>query len=108
MLKTIIQTCKTKNINVIGVIFPQNPKYKETGAFGRYGLLRSEAPALIDEIRSISQTDSNFILLDENKMGDHDYPDEMAQGTDHLNSKGAAKLTHRLDSLIQTLDINWK
>ena len=61
-----------------------------------------------DEIRSISQTDSNFILLDENKMGDHDYPDEMAQGTDHLNSKGAAKLTHRLDSLIQTLDINWK
>lgn len=107
MLKEIIQISKEKNIFVIGVIFPQNPQYKETGAFGRYGLLRSEAPSLIEEIQAINKIYPNFILFDENKMGDHDYPNELAQGTDHLNANGAEKITHRLDSLIQTLDIDW-
>ena len=107
MFKKIIQECNERNIFVIGVIFPQNPKYKETGAFGRYGLLRSEVPSLIEEIHSISKTYPNFIFFDENKMGNHDYHDDLAQNTDHLNSKGAVQLTHRLDSLIQTLDINW-
>lgn len=46
--------------------------------------------------------------MDENKMGDHDYTDEMAQDTDHLSPLGAEKLTLRLDSLIKTLNINFE
>lgn len=107
MLKDIAKKCYEKNIILIGVITPQNPRYKETGAFGFHGLLRSETPALIQEIDNISKTYPNFILMDENKMGNHDYSDDMAFDTDHLSALGAEKLTHRLDSLIKTLDINF-
>lgn len=107
MLKDIAKKCYEKNIILIGVITPQNPRYKETGAFGFHGLLRSETPALIQEIDNISKTYPNFILMDENKMGNHDYTDDMAFDTDHLSALGAEKLTHRLDSLIKTLDINF-
>ena len=107
MVKDIAKKCHERGIVLIGVIAPQNPRYKETGAFGFYGLLRSEAPALIQEIADISQTYPNFILMDENKMGDHDYTDEMAYNTDHLSYLGAEKLTFRLDSLIRTLNIDF-
>ena len=41
--------------------------------------------------------------MNENKMGDHDYPDSMAMNTDHLAFPGAVQITRRLDSLLKTL-----
>jgi hypothetical protein len=104
-LDSIILDAHQKSIYVIGVIFPQSPAYKNSGAYGAYGLKRSEAPALIDRISHISDTLPNFIFFDENKMGNHDYSDEMARDRDHLATPGAEQMTHRLDSLIQTLNI---
>ena len=108
MFKKIVQTCNEKEIYVIGVIFPQNPKYKETGAFGRYGLRQSTIHALIDEFSEVADNYSNFILMDENKFGNHDYTDDMARDADHLGDLGAEQFTQRLDSLIHTLDIDWE
>ncbi len=104
MLKDMAKICSERNITLIGIITPRNPKYKETGAFGYHGLLRSEAPALIQEIADLSKTYPNFILMDENKMGDHDYTDDMAFDFDHLNKLGAQHLTTRIDSVLQTLE----
>lgn len=104
----LVQACDEKNIYVIGVLFPLNPNYKNTGAYGSDGLQRSLAAELIQQISDLSKTYSNFILMDENKMGDHDYSDEEARDFSHLADPGAQKLTHRLDSLIQTLDIDFK
>ena len=104
LFKSIVQTCNENGIHIIGVITPQNPKYAETGTFGRYGLRRSEAPALIQEIADLSKEYPYFMLLDENKMGAHDYTDNMAKDTDHLSEAGAEQLTHRLDSLLRTLE----
>lgn len=108
LLIDMIEKCAQKNIIFIGVITPQNPKFKDTGAFGVHGLRRSEAPALIQEIADISKQYPNFILMDENKMGEHDYTDEMAFDNNHLSELGAKQLTHRLDSLIQTLNIDFE
>lgn len=107
-LLSIVKKSASKDIKVIGVIFPQAPGYKETGAFGKGGLLRSEAPELIQKIANISNNYPNFILMDENKMGDHDYTDDMARDCNHLAQLGAEQLTHRLDSLIQTLNIDFE
>lgn len=104
----MIEECKKKNVIFIGLIAPENPRYKETGSFGKQGLRRSQAPSLIAQIDSLSLKYPNFILMDENKMGDHDYTDEMAHDTDHLSPLGAEKLTLRLDSLIKTLNINFE
>jgi len=101
----MIEACQQKGVVLIGVITPQNPRYKETGSFGRYGLLRSQAPELIKQIANLNQQYSNFILMDENKMGNHDYTDEMTYNSDHLATEGAAQLTTRIDSLIKTLNI---
>ena len=102
----MIKACQQKNIVLIGIITPQNPRYRETGAFGSAGVLRSQAPKLIQQIANLSNKYPNFILMDENKMGDHDYTDDMANDKSHLATKGAEQLTKRLDSLIRTLDID--
>jgi len=102
-LKDIINMAANYNIRVIGVIFPQNPRYKETGSLGRYGFRRSVAAPLIEEIRNLENTHSNFYFMDENKMGDHDYADDMASDVDHLNYYGAQQMTERINALIQSL-----
>ena len=107
LLKDLIATCKKSDIAIIGVIVPVNPKYKNTGAFGYRGLRRSDAIKVIEDLSNLSQTYPNFVLMDENKMGDHDYTDEDALDNAHLSKVGAAKLTPRIDSLIRTLDIDF-
>jgi uncharacterized protein (TIGR02171 family) len=107
LLERLLQICKENDIFVIGVLFPQNPRYKDTGAYGYTGLRRSEAPALIQEISDLSKVYSNFILVDENKMGNHDYTDIMGYDNSHISDYGTQQLTHRLDSLVHTLDIKF-
>ena len=107
-IEDIIKEAESKSIYLIGIIFPQSPGYKETGAFGRYGLRRSVAKEMIEKIQKFEEKYPHFKLMDENKMSNHDYTDEMAMNHDHLADKGAEQLTARLDSVIQTLKIDWK
>ena len=80
LFEQLLQTCLENDIVVIGVITPQNPRYKETGTFGYRGLRRSEAAVSIKNIKQLRDTYPNFILMDENNMGNHDYSDDMAWG----------------------------
>lgn len=107
-IEELIKEAENKKIYLIGIVFPQSPGYKETGAFGRYGLRRSVAKEMIEKIQKLEEKYPHFKLMDENKMGNHDYTDQMAANYDHLAHKGAEQLTARLDSVIQTLKIDWK
>lgn len=98
LLREIVQLAQEKNIKVVVLIPPQNPGYKNTGAFGMYGISRSHALSLIDSVKQM-----DVILFDENKMGNHDYTDDMAFNTDHLSRLGAKQLSSRLDSLLSAL-----
>lgn len=98
-LNQICQMTKERGIRLIALIPPQNPKYTQTDAFGIYGMGRKDALFLIEKIQEM-----DLVLMDENKMGFHDYDNDMAYNTDHLSRAGAAQLTRRLDSLIQSLD----
>lgn len=102
-LKNILKLAEKKDIYVIGVIFPQSPNFKNTGSFGRYGIRRSEAPALLEEFKEMEKTYPNFVFWDENKMGDHGYKNNMAINRDHLSYFGAERLTRRLDALLKKL-----
>ena len=102
-MKNILQNAENYGVYVVGVVFPQNPNFKKTGSFGRYGIRRSEAPKLLKEIQELEKEYPHFVFMDENKMGDHDYTDEMATNKDHLCYLGAKQLTSRLDSLLKTL-----
>ena len=102
-INSFIALAQSYEINVIGVIFPQSPAYKETGSYGRYGIRRSIAIEMIDSLRVIENKYSRFHLMDENKGGDHDYTDAMALDYDHLSALGAVQLTARLDSLLKII-----
>ena len=108
LLRDLMDTCAAHDIKLVGVITPLNPRYKETGAFGYRGLRRSDATQIIQELDSLSKFYPNFILMDENKMGDHDYTDDMAMDNSHLSPKGAQQLTSRLDFFIHTLNIDFE
>lgn len=103
-LDTIIKVAANKGVTVIGIIFPQSPAYKKTGAFGRYGMRRSLAKKVIERIEDMSQIYSNFFLWDRNKMGNHDYDDNLATDYDHLCHEGAILMSVQLDSLITEME----
>ena len=60
----------------------------------------SEAPKLIAQIASLETKYANFHLVDENRMGSHDYEASMSANDDHLTSVGGHVLSLRLDSLL--------
>ena len=103
-LLTIIQEAAKRDIRVVGVIFPQSPAYAKTGAFGRYGLRRSSAKKLIAELEGLKKKYPNFVLMDENKMGEHDYTDAMAIDEDHLCYAGSIQMSKRLNKLLLSLE----
>ena len=102
-LKQFIIRMGSFDIKVVGLIFPLNPGYRETGAWGPYGLKRSMAKNILDTLKTFEGLYPNFTVMDENKNGNHDYSDDCASSTDHLGAHGAAKITLRLDSLLKTL-----
>lgn len=102
-LTEIIESAKEKDVFVVGVIFPQSPDYKNTGAFGRHGMRRSRALETIETLRDMEKEYSNFYLLDENLMGNHDYPDSLAYDHDHLNGAGGRQITARIDSVLNRI-----
>lgn len=104
VLEKLVQLASKNGITVVGVIFPQNPNYANTGAYGKYGPMRSEAPGLVSRIAALESKYGNFHLVDENRMGAHDYSLGLFENDDHLYKSGAAKLTARLDSLMRVWD----
>ncbi len=103
-LKDIVRLAKDRNITVIGTMFPISPYYKETGSYGRHGMRRSHAKKIIEEFKALAASGSNFVLFDENKLGEHDYPSSMANDFDHLNKEGAKRFATRLDEFIKSLN----
>lgn len=96
----IIQLAKEKNVLVVGVVYPQSPFFAQTGSFGKYGMRRSTATKILEELKALESTYSNYIFMDENKMGQHDYPDDLAYDYDHLNVYGAEVISKRIDAVI--------
>lgn len=104
ILKDLAAEGYEKGFYVVGVIFPMSPGYAQTGSFGRQGVRRSFVPTIMDSLDAWRTLYPNLYIFDENKMGNHDYTSDMAQDFDHLNKKGAAKLTTRLNEFLLTLD----
>lgn len=103
-LKEIIELAAERNITVVGVIFPMSPLFKNTGAYGRYGLRRSTSYELVEDLKNLELAYPNFVFFDENKFGDHDYTSDMFVDAQHLCPEGAKVITTRLDSLLLELE----
>jgi len=102
-LTAFIDSTQDKGFTIVGLVYPQSPGYAETGSFGRYGITRSLAMETLAYFDSLAKVYPHFVLMDENKFGEHDYTDAMANDYDHLGAVGAEHLSVRLDSLIRSL-----
>ena len=103
-LVDIIQSAQNKNIVVIGILFPQNPDYQNTGAYGRYGLRRSVAEQFVSRFQELEKSYSNFKFIDKNRMGNHGYPSEWFVDDDHLCIEGAKSFTAAVDQILNGLE----
>ena len=103
-LVDLVETAEKRNIYVIGIVFPVSPSYKNTGRFACYGTRRSVADSLTNVLTAMQKQYPHFIVMDENKMGNHDYSDTMAEDQQHLCPAGAKQMTHRVDSLLMSIE----
>ena len=103
-LVDIIQSAQNRNIFVIGVIFPQNPGYKNTGTYGRYGMRRSTAQKYIARFEELEKLYPHFVFFDGNERKNISYSSEMFVDDDHLCIEGAKFFTGTIDSLLKTLE----
>lgn len=94
----IISKAKAANLKIIALIYPVNPKYKDTETFSLHGPSRDVAKQIVDIVSGMG-----VIIMDENKWGEHDYNDDMANDTDHLSYLGAIQLAKRLDKFLSNL-----
>lgn len=102
-LAELAEIAAEKKVYLVAIVFPQAPQYKKTGSFGVYGLQRSVAERKLEWLDSLARKNPYFVLMDENKMGNHDYSDAMAYNRDHLSCEGAEQLTGRLKKLLKEL-----
>lgn len=103
-LVDIIQSAQNKDVVVIGILFPQNPDYQNTGAYGRYGLRRSVAEQFVSRLQELEKSYSNFKFIDRNRMGNHGYPSEWFVDDDHLCIEGAKSFTATVDLILNGLE----
>lgn len=103
-LVDIIQSAQNKDVVVIGILFPQNPDYQNTGAYGRYGLRRSVAEQFVSRLQELEKSYSNFKFVDRNRMGNHGYPSEWFVDDDHLCIEGAKSFTATVDLILNGLE----
>jgi uncharacterized protein (TIGR02171 family) len=89
-----------RKIHLVLVNYPTHPGFKGTPYYGPYGPRNEVADKIIARLKSMEGISRYIHFYDAQLSGDHDYGDADALDWGHLSSQGAAKLTDRLDSLI--------
>ena len=101
-LSTLADSAAGKRVHILVVNFPENPQYKNTSMVGRYGPSRETYRKIVKRVDSLCALKPYLHFYDANMGGDHDYASDEAQDCNHLNKKGAARLSARIDSCLQT------
>lgn len=89
-----------RGIHLILVNYPTSPAYAGTPYYGPYGPHTAIAEGVIKRYKEMEKISRFVHFYDAHASGRHDYSDTEAINWGHLSSTGAAKLTTRLDSLI--------
>jgi uncharacterized protein (TIGR02171 family) len=101
-LEAFISELNALHIQFLVINFPESPAYKNTSFYSASGLSWQTGEAVMQKFKSFEQAYQYYHFYDAYNNGNHDYADSEAFNASHLCSKGAAKLSHRLDSLINT------
>lgn len=97
-LESVLSILQDKKIRLLGVLFPQNPKYAGGDYYGRHGLPMEQVDEVFAALNSIQQRYPDvFKWIDLNQNGEHGLDDNMASNTDHLCVRGSIWATRRME-----------
>jgi uncharacterized protein (TIGR02171 family) len=102
VLVKLIDELAAVNVQLLMINFPESPAYKNTDHYSRGGPSWTTGKEIVQKLRSLETSHSNFHFYDAYNDGNHDYTDADADNWNHLCPVGAVKLTTRVDSLIHT------
>ena len=103
LFKEVVDIATARDIFVITVNFPQNPRYKDTEMIGLLGPSHQTYNQIAAIMDSIQSSNDNFYFYDAANGGNHDYTDDEAMDRNHLNHKGGRKIASRVDSIIHEI-----
>lgn len=104
LLERMLSILEARGVRVLGVNYPQSPKYIGSPWAGRHDPEWNLYRQVVGRIAALERTHSNFRFYDTHADGKHDYVDSDAHDYDHLSAKGALKLGPRIDSILRS----WK
>jgi hypothetical protein len=102
LFKTMSDSLKKRGIHLLVINYPESPAYKTTTMIGRLGPSRITYAQIAAQLRTYEASNTYFHFYDANMDGNHDYADSEALDYNHLNYRGARKLSTRIDSLFRT------
>ncbi len=102
-LRALADSAASRGIHVLAVNFPQHPDYRNSDFVGRLGPSWATYAQIVAWIGSLASENSYFHFYDAHANGQHDYQDSEALDCNHLGYTGAAKLSARVDSVLQVI-----
>lgn len=100
-LKAMIASLKERDVQMLLYLPPFHPIMRGKPVVDDDGTTQEGYRELVNELRKLEKQFPNFVFVDLMQGGDHDFGAEMFKDLDHMNARGATKLTQELEKVRQ-------
>jgi hypothetical protein len=97
-----VRALNDKGVKVLLITTPMHPLVKEAKAAGPDGTSHEGNALMVRHLEALDRELPLTWFQDFNKDGHHDYPEDEFYDADHLNRKGAFRMTERLMRWMET------
>lgn len=103
--ESLIKLLAGNNVKMLGFTPPMHPITKGQPCTDDDGTTRQGYNLFVEKMEALDKKYSNFIFVDINHKGEHNFEYKEFNTLDHLNMAGARKLTLMLNKLIGEFDL---
>jgi hypothetical protein len=103
LIREVADTLQSRGIHWLMILFPLSPLYRSTDRYSASGPLWTTLDGVVHDLQELDSTNTFFHFYDASIGGNHDYDYSDFSDDWHLSETGAAKLSVRLDSIIETI-----
>jgi uncharacterized membrane protein YkoI len=104
VLESMIQVLAKHHVKMLGFTPPMHPISKGQPCTDDDGTTREGYDLLVEKMKTLDNKYPNFYFVDIDNKGDHNFEYDEFNTFDHLNTKGARKLTRMLNEIVKTVD----
>ena len=108
VFESLIQLLARRNVSMLAFTPPMHPISAGLPCTDDDGTPREAYDKLVEKMEALDKKHPNFYFIDVNNKGEHNLEHKDFNNFDHLNTKGAKKLTLMLDDLIKGFDAERK